>query len=376
MNFFGQSASNRACSLTSSSLSHYQAIDRLLYEVEQQMQFLDYVQPQAVDQIRESFLATSDKNPSWTYSELPFSTQQIRRELDSLRISRDLPHLESLFQERRRNLSLFLEYLEHRGDCQRVLQCSLALYGKPSELIVSEAARLLQEPVEDLDCQQSVTPDAMCLQMQEMLNFYSLHDWELCWYDRRQLCVDPACRRIFIPRQRRYSPQNSLRLCIHEVGVHAVRAENGYLQPFRIFATGLPGYELTEEGLATYAEECSKTSSMDVLRRYAARVLAVQSLVEGASFLESFRLLRSPEYQLADEEAFNAALRVHRGGGLTKDFIYLQGLHAIRGYVASGGSIAPLFVGKIGLEHLEFIERLSEECQLTQAQGIPEFFQD
>ena len=51
-------------------------------------------------------------------------------------------------------------------------------------------------------------------------------------------------------------------------------------------------------------------------------------------------------------------LRVYRGGGLTKDFQYLEGLRDVLEYLKNGGDPAPLFVGKIGLSHLDIVAEL------------------
>ena len=45
--------------------------------------------------------------------------------------------------------------------------------------------------------------------------------------------------------------------------------------------------------------------------------------------------------------AFSIALRVYRGGGLTKDVVYLRGLCQVLEYLKSGGDLELLFVGKI-----------------------------
>ena len=51
-------------------------------------------------------------------------------------------------------------------------------------------------------------------------------------------------------------------------------------------------------------------------------------------------------------------MRVYRGGGYTKDAVYLRGLVQVLDYLASGGDIEPLYLGKIALEHLPFIDEL------------------
>jgi hypothetical protein len=51
-------------------------------------------------------------------------------------------------------------------------------------------------------------------------------------------------------------------------------------------------------------------------------------------------------------------MRIYRGGGLTKDAVYLRGLVAVLKYIAEGGQLDPLFVGKIAADHVPIIKEL------------------
>ena len=51
-------------------------------------------------------------------------------------------------------------------------------------------------------------------------------------------------------------------------------------------------------------------------------------------------------------------MRTYRGGGLTKDAIYLSGLMEVMDYLKEGGDLGPLFVGKIAAEHVPVIREL------------------
>ena len=52
-------------------------------------------------------------------------------------------------------------------------------------------------------------------------------------------------------------------------------------------------------------------------------------------------------------------MRIYRGGGLTKDAVYLRGLLQILKYLREGGELEPLFVGKIASAHLPLLAELS-----------------
>ncbi len=61
------------------------------------------------------------------------------------------------------------------------------------------------------------------------------------------------------------------------------------------------------------------------MRTLAARVIAVDQMVRGASFANVFQQLVD-EFGFEPRTAYTITLRVFRGGGLTKDALYLRGL--------------------------------------------------
>jgi hypothetical protein len=79
--------------------------------------------------------------------------------------------------------------------------------------------------------------------------------------------------------------------------------------------------------------------------------------VAGAAFIDTFRML-DHNYDFSQRTAFTITMRVYRGGGLTKDAVYLRGLQTILKYLAAGGDIEPLFVGKMAAEHIPVIKEL------------------
>ncbi|HMQ55943.1 MAG TPA: DUF1704 domain-containing protein, partial [Anaerolineae bacterium] len=120
---------------------------------------------------------------------------------------------------------------------------------------------------------------------------------------------------------------------------------------------GLAGYEELQEGLAVLAEFLVGGLSRPRLRLLAGRVVAAQCLIEGATFIETFRVLYRT-YGFSQRTAFTVTMRIYRGGGLTKDAVYLRGLVAVLKYIAEGGQLDPLFVGKIAADHVPIIKEL------------------
>lgn len=110
------------------------------------------------------------------------------------------------------------------------------------------------------------------------------------------------------------------------------------------------------------------------LRLLAARVLAARHLVDGASFVETFSELHRI-HEFDRRTAFTVAMRIYRGGGLTKDAIYLRGLREVLAYVARGGKLEPLFVGKIATEHIPIVSELHWRGVLREAPLTPRYFE-
>jgi len=164
-------------------------------------------------------------------------------------------------------------------------------------------------------------------------------------------------------------------LLAHEVGTHLVTYYNGRAQPFQQLYSGLAGYEELQEGLAVLAEYLVGGLSRGRIRQLAARVVAVRHLTDGASFVETFRALER-DHGVPQQPAYSIVMRVYRGGGLTKDVIYLRGLQAILRYIGKGGDLEPLLVGKIAEEHIPLIRELQYRKVLKPAPIMPRYLRD
>ena len=77
-----------------------------------------------------------------------------------------------------------------------------------------------------------------------------------------------------------------------------------------------------------------------------------------------------------DRTAYNIAMRVYRGGGLTKDAVYLRGLVAILNYMKKDGDLRPLLVGKMAVEHIPIIKELQYRKVLRAAPITPRYLQE
>jgi hypothetical protein len=89
----------------------------------------------------------------------------------------------------------------------------------------------------------------------------------------------------------------------------------------------------------------------------AARVVAVDKMLDGAEFLDIFESLRT-EHRIPRKTAWIIAIRVVVAGGSVKDAIYLRGITRLLEALAEGISLDALFVGKLALDHIPLIQDL------------------
>ncbi|TVZ51316.1 flavohemoglobin expression-modulating QEGLA motif protein [Dokdonia sp. Hel_I_53] len=157
----------------------------------------------------------------------------------------------------------------------------------------------------------------------------------------------------------------------HEVATHILTYCNGKKQPFKQMYAGFAGYDQLQEGLAVLAEVLVGGLKINRLRLLAGRVMAANSLVSGASFIETFNLLHK-KYNFIDKTAYYISMRVYRGGGLTKDAVYLAGLMEVLEYIKEGGELGILYAGKFSMNHIELIDELMRR-QVLKEPKLPRF---
>ena len=143
----------------------------------------------------------------------------------------------------------------------------------------------------------------------------------------------------------------------HEIGTHIVTYVNGKAQPFQQLYAGLAGYDELQEGIAVLTEYLVGGLTTARLRLLAGRVIAANNLIDGATFIDTFRELNG-KFGFTQRIAYIITARIYRGGGLTKDAVYLRGLMNILKYFAIGGELEPLLIGKISSTHVPIIKEL------------------
>lgn len=356
-------------------------VDRRLAAVSNRFDFLLLSTPRNTDAAWSAFRRSHfDEMPVFSYPPLPFEPSIAKRELYKIPLERiEDPTLEDLFREQQDELDRKITMLADRGT-PRFRYGSLQLFGTVDDKLLAQAQALLDYiPSRSRESAKGATLDAQAFAAraeQELAHLRAgssgLPAKVRIRRDVSGLIVSRG--HLLVPAKSRIPAARVDALLQHEIGTHIVTYYNGDAQPFRQLRNGLPGYEELQEGMAVLAEHLVGGLSRARLRILAARVLAVRWMIDGASFVEVFRKL-DREYDFSQRSAYTVTMRVFRGGGQAKDAVYLRGLASLLDYLGGGGSLETLFVGKIGLQHLEVVNELQWREVLVPPPFRPRYFE-
>lgn len=352
-------------------------VDEALGEIASRYDFLLAVTPVDVTEAWKRFETSGfRKEPSFRYRPLTADPELLLRQLYAVPLE-DIedPTLDRVYREKLREVARQLTMLSERNT-HRFLPGSLQLYGdvEPELLRLAEGLLATVETDGVPEAEEGVV-DAVDFALMAQRTFedyrerYPRFEAELDIRDDVSgLMVSKG--RLLIDRTMAVTPTRARALLHHEVGTHVVTWVNGRSQPLQIFRTGLAGYEVLQEGLAVLAEHLARGLTRERLRLLAARVVAAARVVDGASFCDIFGELVDGR-GLYPGSAFTTTMRVTRGGGLTKDAVYLRGLQHVATYLRDGGDLEPLFVGKVGLPDLPIVRELLHRGVLREAPVRP-----
>jgi uncharacterized protein (TIGR02421 family) len=342
-------------------------IDRQLAEIDRSFDLLLQATPvNAESAWREFRRARFEKAPVFYYRPIPIDPTLLKRQLYLIPVERiEDPTLSYLFRQKQDELDRQITLLSD-VDTPRFLPESLQIYGGVSDWLLQHAQELLDRvPTRSgsgsIRGQLSATEFAK--RAQQELGYYQQQcpDFSATVAVRDDLYAGMMVSgtQLLIGGKTRVPRRRVEALLQHEIGTHLVTRYNGHQQPFQQLEVGLAGYDGFQEGLAVLAEYLVGGLSPYRMRVLAARVVAAHYLLEEASFVDTFRALNR-NLVFSQRTAYTIAMRIYRGGGLTKDAVYLRGLLQILRYLREGGALEPLYIGKVASAHLPLIRELSE----------------
>ncbi len=340
-------------------------IDRQLAELSRQFKFLLLVTPINAERAWKDFSESGyQQAPVFQYRPLDADPLLLKRRLMKIATERvDDPTLSYVLRQTQYELDRQITMLADIGTF-RFLPGSLQVYGAVKPKLRDLAGDVLRALTE----REQPPEDANMLNASK---FARLARAEIKYYrDQSPSFAAQAVTRddiytgllvsggnLLIGRQTRIAKHRADALLQHEVGTHLVTYFNGAAQPLRLLQVGLADYDALQEGLAVLSEYLVGGLSSARMRTLAARVIAVNQMAGGATFSDVFQQLVD-EFRFEPRSAYTITLRVFRGGGLTKDALYLRGLVEILEYLAADGDLEPLLVGKIAVEHVPIVREL------------------
>ncbi len=339
-------------------------IDQNLDKLVKNIELLNYLNPLNIEQEKKTFFACKyRKNPIFKYRKIKFNPYKLQR----LFFNQRLEHIEDdkirkLYQDIIYEYSGLIQCIETIGSGKNFYYNSLKVFGTPKERDVENARFILH--FEDAPAVNTLPKK------------YSANDAEVYFKDFAQrytfqfnikksthisasAMVLNASETLVLKKNYWFNDNELMVLANHEIGVHMVTTFNGKSQPLKIFSNGFVNNTETQEGLAVLSEYMSGCLTLRRMKELAYRVIAADSLIKGYDFKGTFDLLYS-QYKLDRETAWQVTLRVHRGGGFTKDYLYLTGLKKMYDYYHSGQDMNPLLTGKVTLENKDSILRLQK----------------
>jgi len=242
----------------------------------------------------------------------------------------------------------------------KFLYNSLRYFGRPSKKDLQNASYILLLPDISDEAKKQPVYDAKTamVSFKEELDDYGIEaKIEMSNMVISQVMVLNSKKSILFQPQAIFKRKELQALIEHEIGIHMVTTTNSNRQKLKIFNLGLPVNTLTQEGLAILVEYLSGNITLHRLKKIAFRVIIVDMMCSGADFIECFNLLRN-DYNVEQNIAFNTVTRVFRGGGFTKDYLYLSGFVQMLRFWEEQHDLVPLLVGKTSLLYYNTIEEM------------------
>ncbi|PSL13253.1 uncharacterized protein (TIGR02421 family) [Marinobacterium halophilum] len=334
-------------------------VDRALKKLAKGLETLLYINPINIAREERQFLRNRGRyQPQFRYRQLRIDPYVHREKLYRLPVDRIRdPALRQLYREVIDALAERIDLLVSIGS-ERFMYNSLRYYGEPTSEDLANARFLLHA------AERPEESNGPRFSADEMIPFFEqkAQDWGLeCKVELSDRLLAKAMvnngRKALMVRRSTTASESELHaLAHHELGVHMVTSLNAAAQPLKVFTLGLPGNTHAQEGLAILSEFLCGHLTLKRLKNLALRVIAVDQMLRYNDFCRTWRTLVE-DYKCDDEEAFKITARVHRGGGLTKDHLYLSGFsQALK--LWREGDIRGLYVGKTGFNYLPLINDL------------------
>ena len=358
--------------IISKALKH---LDDALHALISNIDILDAVSPLNYrDEKKAFFDGHYSKFPSFVYKKSSIDAFGLKRGLFNLPVEKiQDDDLRQIY------LDIIDSYIDKIDQFKSIgtgdfLYDSLRYYGEPSKKDIRNAHFVLHLP--ETASADELEPTLDANDIEKLLGAFADqrgYDYLLKKDDAMIANALVSGTTIKINTSAKVSKTEAMALAHHEVGVHLVTTLNGRAQPLKLLSMGCPLNTMTQEGMAILAEYLAGCLTTKRLKVLALRVLAVDSMLKDKNFRTTFLLLKE-QYHVSQEQAFTITARVFRGGGFTKDFLYLQGFHQMLNAYESEANFNYLLAGKTSIDYLPNITKLIERGMLLAPKYIAPAF--
>ncbi len=315
---------------------------------------------------KEKFLLSKSSNPNFIYIKPNYN---INKAIEKIKIKSERVY--GIFEKPlllKNEEKILTHEIVRSVNTPKFTELSVKLYGTPSiELIQQSLQKLKELKIENEN--KNLPCDLLFDKINNGLRKYGIRNWRVFKTKSKTFTVNPTHHAIFVP-ERKDSIIEIKGLYLHEFQTHVLRACNGLNQPqSKLFSNGTYKYEETEEGLALYLLELNGLLSNESLIKIHSSVITIDSLLKGESFRKTYEMLR--DYGFSEQLAWDRTLRTYRGGGFTKDYVYLSGLKKVKQFHEEGNNLKQLFMGKISINDLQWVKPLLRQGILKNPRYVP-----
>lgn len=336
-------------------------VDKNLHQLLKNFELLAFVNPINTGTEFNKFVKSKfTEAPKFRYSPIKVNPFELKQQLGSLRTQEisdvSIRHLYEAV------INSYFDKIDLLGSLKtrKFLYNSLRYFGRPSKTDLLNAEYILHLPV--IPSEPKRPP---ILHIDKALEIFKegLADYELnCKIELSnkvisQVMVLNSKRTILIRPDAKFTRREIRALIEHEIGVHMVTTMNSSQQSLKLFNLGLPVNTKTQEGLAILSEYLSGNMTLKRLQKLALRVVVTDMMCSGADFIDCFNYLQQ-ERNLSSNDAYTLVTRIFRGGGFTKDYLYLSGFVSVFKLYNANYNLKPLMVGKTSLEFYDVIKEM------------------
>jgi len=340
----------------------FNEVDEIIVSIDKEIKLLSHLNPINIEEEKKKFYDSNCiYNPIFEYKKLNFIPDILYTRIDN--ITFDDSSRGILYSKKCTEMERKISLLKARGDVEKFIKATKALYGEVDQDLVRYARKLIKlskppkiEPAE-------MNTEEIKAEIEQFLSKYNL-DWRVEIKDSMVARISAGkTGKIFLKSGVTFSKERLYSTLVHEIDTHVVTAYNGTKQDYKLLGQGMANYLKTQEGLALY-NQCSLSQDKVPEELYFSSVnyLAVEFALKN-SFVDLYNWLLDHSY--SNERAFRTAIHIKRGlkdtslpGAFTKSLVYLAGYKEIDDYVKGNNKLEDLYIGKIALEDLALVKKL------------------